>query len=159
MRHLKKLILISLVAYPVFSLFLSCSEEEDCSMNARPMTKCYLYTQSGSTILNDTLDSLTITALGTDSIIINNQKKVHDLSLPLRYTVDSTALILHYSKTLSDTVIIYQTNVPYFLSMNCGYQMKQTINKVSYSTHKLDSISIKNAEAGINEKENLKLFY
>lgn len=159
MKHLKKIILISLIAYPVFSIFLSCSEEEDCSMNARPMTRCYLYTQDGNTILNDTLDSLTITALGTDSLILNNQKRVHDILLPLRYTADSTALIFHYSRELKDTIIIHQTNVPYFLSMDCGYQMRQTIDKISYSKYKLDSISINNAEAGLDGRENIKLFY
>ena len=43
-------------------------------------------------IANDTLDSLTITALGTDSIILNNEKKVHKVMLPLRYT---TAILLY----------------------------------------------------------------
>lgn len=69
-------------------------------MNARPMMECYLYTvdRESKRVLNDTLDSLTITAFDTDSIILNNQKRVHSLSLPLRYTADSTVLIFHYSK-------------------------------------------------------------
>ncbi len=58
--------------------------------------------------MNDTLDSLTITAFGTDSIILNNQKRVHGLSLPLRYTADSTVLVFHYSKDVKikkDTIL------------------------------------------------------
>lgn len=55
-----------------------------------PMVNCILYRVDPETqyVENDTLDSLTVTAYGTDSIIINNQKKVHDISLPLRYTED-----------------------------------------------------------------------
>lgn len=100
MRKLVKLILLCLIAYPIISIVSSCSEEEDCSMNARPMMQCYLYKIDGETerVVNDTLDSLTITAFGTDSIILNNQKRVHELSLPLRYTADSTVLVFHYSK-------------------------------------------------------------
>lgn len=100
MRKLVKLILLCLIAYPIISIVSSCSEEEDCSMNARPMMQCYLYKIDGETerVVNDTLDSLTITAFGTDSIILNNQKRVHGLSLPLRYTADSTVLVFHYSK-------------------------------------------------------------
>ena len=53
-------------------------------MTARPMVNCILYRVDPETqyVENDTLDSLTVTAYGTDSIIINNQKKVHDISLP-----------------------------------------------------------------------------
>ena len=100
MKKLVKLILLCLIAYPIISIVSSCSEEEDCSMNARPRMDCYLYTvdRESKRVLNDTLDSLTITAFDTDSVILNNQKRVHSLSLPLRYTADSTVLIFHYSK-------------------------------------------------------------
>ena len=96
MRKLVKLILLCLIAYPIISIVSSCSEEEDCSMNARPMMQCYLYKIDGETerVMNDTLDSLTITAFGTDSIILNNQKRVHGLSLPLRYFIIAKTLRL-----------------------------------------------------------------
>ena len=35
MKKLVKLILLCLIAYPIISIVSSCSEEEDCSMNAR----------------------------------------------------------------------------------------------------------------------------
>ena len=130
-------------------------------MTARPMVNCILYRVDPETqyVENDTLDSLTVTAYGTDSIIINNQKKVHDISLPLRYTEDSTKLIFKYSRTKSDTMVIRHTNTPYFLSMDCAYQMKQAITDVTCTRISLDSIYIKDNEAGIYGKENLKLFY
>ena len=159
MKKLVKLILLCLIAYPIISIVSSCSEEEDCSMNARPMMECYLYTvdRESKRVLNDTLDSLTITAFDTD-----NQKRVHSLSLPLRYTADSTVLIFHYSKDpkiKKDTIIIYQKNTPYFLSMDCGYQMKQSITGGAYSRYLLDSIYIQEKEVSIYGTENLKLFY
>lgn len=163
MRKLVKLILLCLIAYPIISIVSSCSEEEDCSMNARPMMQCYLYKIDGETerVVNDTLDSLTITAFGTDSIILNNQKRVHGLSLPLRYTADSTVLVFHYSKDVKikkDTIVIRQKNTPYFLSMDCGYQMKQSITGRSYSRHLLDSIYIQTAEVSIYGTEILSSF-
>ena len=117
MKALVRFIIFGAVLFPVFSIVISCSEEADCSMTTRAMMQCYLYTLDPDTkvVSNDTLDSLTVTAFGTDSVIINNQKKVHDLSLPLRYTADSTVLVFHYSKTLTDTLVIHQTNTPYFL--------------------------------------------
>lgn len=161
MKALVKFIITGAFLFPILSVVISCSEEADCSMATRAMMQCYFYTLDPETevVSNDTLDSLTVTAFGTDSIIINNQKKVHDLSLPLRYTADSTVLVFRYSKTLTDTLVVYQTNTPYFLSMDCGYQMKQSIKDVNYSCHSLDSIRIVNKEAGIYGTENLKLFY
>lgn len=161
MKALVKFIITGAFLFPILSVVISCSEEADCSMATRAMMQCYFYTLDPETevVSNDTLDSLTVTAFGTDPIIINNQKKVHDLSLPLRYTADSTVLVFRYSKTLTDTLVVYQTNTPYFLSMDCGYQMKQSIKDVNYSRHSLDSIRIVNKEAGIYGTENLKLFY
>ena len=161
MKALVKFIITGAFLFPILSVVISCSEEADCSMATRAMMQCYFYTLDPETevVSNDTLDSLTVTAFGTDSIIINNQKKVHDLSLPLRYTADSTVLVFRYSKTLTDTLVVYQTNTPYFLSMDCGYQMKQSIKDVNYSRHSVDSIRIVNKEAGIYGTENLKLFY
>ena len=79
MKKLIKLVLFLMVAYPLTGAILSaCSEESDCSMTGRPMVYAKMYTINPETkaVLNDTLDSLSVTAFGTDSIIINNQKKV-----------------------------------------------------------------------------------
>ena len=130
MKKLVRLVILGAVLCPIISIAISCSEEADCSMTARPMVNCILYRVDPETqyVENDTLDSLTVTAYGTDSI-----KK--------------------------DTIIIYQKNTPYFLSMDCGYQMKQAITSVTCTRISLDSIYIKDNEAGIYGKENLKLFY
>lgn len=161
MKSLIRLIILGAILCPIISIVVSCSEEEDCSMATRAMLQCNLYTIDPETqmIENDTLDSLTVTAYGTDSIIINNQKKVHDLVLPLRYTVDSTKLIFRYSKINVDTIVIYHTNTPYFLSMDCGYQMQQAITSIRYTRRNLDSIFVSNKEANIYGRENIKLFY
>ena len=155
------MIILGAILCPIISIVVSCSEEEDCSMATRAMLQCNLYTIDPETqmVENDTLDSLTVTAYGTDSIIINNQKKVHDLLLPLRYTVDSTKLVFRYSKINVDTIVIYHTNTPYFLSMDCGYQMQQAITSIRYTRRNLDSIFVSNKEANIYGRENIKLFY
>ncbi len=161
MKRFTHFLLFAMLLSPWISVILSCSQEDDCSLTARPMMECRLYKSPDTliTLQRDTLDSLTITAYGTDSIILNNQKNVTSLSLPLRYTADSTVLIFHYGENRRDTLVILQTNTPYFLSMDCGYQMKQVINSVRYSRHQLDSLSIINTEAGIYGTENLRLFY
>lgn len=161
MKKLVRLVILGAILCPIANIAISCSEEADCSMTARPMMNCILYRINPETqyVENDTLDSLTVTAYGTDSILINKQTKVHDISLPLRYTEDSTKLIFKYSRGKSDTIVIHHANTPYFLSMDCGHQMKQAITGVTYTRISLDSIYTKDKEAGIYGKENLKLFY
>ena len=161
MRHLIHFFLLIAAICATGSIYTSCSEENDCSMTGRPMMNCSFYTivPDTRTVRRDTLDSLTITAYGTDSVIVNNQKEVKDLTLPLRYTEDSTVLIFRYNEKQTDTVVFRHTNTPYFLSMDCGYQMQQSVTSCTYSRHVLDSIYISNPEASIYGTENIKLFY
>lgn len=172
MKNLIRIFLIVVIVGAGISIGSSCSDENDCSLAGRPMMYCTLYTIDKITDLrvNDTLDSLTITALGTDSIILNNQKKVHTLMLPLRYTSDTTVFIFRYDPDRKpndvDTLIIVQQNTPYFQSMECGYMMKQNILSARYGNprktadqEKIDSLHISNKEANTNEIENLQIFY
>ena len=112
-----------------------------------------------NTAMKDTLDSLTVTAAGTDSIVANRLAQVTVFSLPLSYAVASTELVFHYVKKVTDTVVIRHTNKPYFISMDCGYQMKQSITSIRYTRHNIDSIYIANPEANINGTKNLEIFY
>lgn len=183
MKNLIRIFLILIIVGGAVSIHSSCSEENDCSLSGRPMMYCTLYTINPDfpdVRLNDTLDSLTITALGTDSIILNNEKNVHTLMLPLRYTSDSTVFIFHYdpkrNKNDVDTLYIVQQNNPYFQSMECGYMMKQNIVSAAYGKpgrpgigdnppypgrqpDYIDSLYILNKEANANEIQNLQIFY
>ena len=127
MKNLIRIFLLLIIVGGAVSIHTSCSDENDCSLAGRPMMYCTIYTidpDNPNIALKDTLDSLTITALGTDSIILNNEKNVHTLMLPLRYTSDSTVFIFRYDpkrkKDDVDTLYIVQQNTPYFQSMECG---------------------------------------
>ena len=182
MKNLIRIFLILLIVGGAISIHSSCSDENDCSLAGRPMMYCTFKsidkTLVPNVIANDTLDSLTITALGTDSIILNNEKKVHKVMLPLRYTSDSTIFILRYDPVRNwdnaDTLYIVQQNTPYFQSMECGYMMKQNIISAKFGKpgrpgnpppygngqpDQIDSLHIKNKEANTNEIENLQIFY
>ena len=172
MKNLIRIFLILLFVGGAISIHSSCSDENDCSLAGRPMMYCTFKsidkTLVPNVIANDTLDSLTITALGTDSIILNNEKKVHKVMLPLRYTSDSTIFILRYDPVRNwdnaDTLYIVQQNTPYFQSMECGYMMKQNIISAKFgnkrnSAETIDSIYLRNKEANTNEIENLQIFF
>ena len=74
MKQLIRIVLAGILVCPL--LVCSCSEEADCSMTGRPMMVCNVYQlDADGYAVRDTLDSLTVTAWGTDSIIINDQKQ------------------------------------------------------------------------------------
>lgn len=171
MKILIRFFLILLIACSAAGISTSCSDDNNCSMGGRDMINGSLFSIEpvDKKVVNDTLDSLTVTALGTDSIIINNQKKVHALSLPLRFTEEVTVLLFHYDykrrPDYVDTVYVEHKNTPYFQSMECGYTMKQTIQHIRVGngkvkgTVRMDSIKIINPNANINGTQNLKMFF
>lgn len=171
MKNLFKLSLIIIALSTTIGMITSCSDDNDCSLAGRAMMNCALFTidPESQVTLRDTLDSLTVTAMGTDSIIINNMKKVHKLSLPLRYTSDATVFVFHYDykrrPTYADTLYISHKNTPYFQSLECGYLMKQLIEKSAYvngdfrGNIKMESINILNNNANTNELQNLEIRY
>ena len=121
MKNLVRIFLLLIIVGAAIGIHSSCSDENDCSMAGRPMMYCTFKTNdpdNDNAVLNDTLDSLTVRAMGTDSIILNNEKDVHTVMLPLRYTSDSTVFIFQYNPVRNpedvDTVYIVQENTSLF---------------------------------------------
>jgi hypothetical protein len=143
----------------------SCDEISDCSIEGRPMINCRLYKVDPATdaTSRDTLTSLTITALGTDSIIVNRESNVSSCSVPLSYISGTTVLVFHYDydndPALSDTITISHNNTPYFESLDCGYSVKQEVTDVSHTKVQIDSIRIEDVNTNTNDIENLKIYY
>ena len=83
MKNLIRLFLVLLIASVGIGLHTSCSEDSDCSIAGRAMINCTLYTKDvKDEIVNDTLDSLTVTALGTDSFPTMHIKKIGHCVIP-----------------------------------------------------------------------------
>lgn len=166
MKKFVHILLVLLIACPAISLVISsCSDESDCSIAGRATLRCTVYTISEETgnPLAASLEWLTITALGTDSILLNADEKVTDVFLPLQYTVDSTAIVFHYSKEdpkLRDTLVIWHQNTPHFISVDCGYDVKQkVIGDIEHTKHVLNSLRITNVNTSNNGYKNIELFY
>lgn len=160
MKKFTRIALLIMLVLPVAGFIIaSCAEESDCSLTSRATLRGTFYTiNENNSRVEIELATLTITALGTDSVILNKDTKVKNVFLPLQYTVDTTALVLHFSDEWKDTIVIKHTNTPYFVSMECGYEMNQSITDCYYTKHVLDSIDVKNNNANKDGKENLQLF-
>jgi hypothetical protein len=161
MKNLLKIILILMIACPLSgAVIASCAGESDCSTAGRAMLWSSVYRTDGVTAVNDTLESLTVTTSPEDILLLNKGTNVTRFGLPLRFTSDTTTWIFDYGEQFRDTVIIRHTNTPKFVSMECGYDMKQAIIGISYTrAYRLDSIRITYSETNTDERRNLELYF
>lgn len=139
------------------AVITACSES-DCSIGGRPAARFnFLDTESLEQV--SLFDSLTITSLGTDSVLLNKGKALKYVALPLSYVATETTYILQYTETEHDTIWLEHENTPHFISMDCGVDMFYTIKNIRYTTWVLDSIVIRNADINDTEKENFQILY
>ena len=155
-------LLLSLVG--LSTLLVSCSEDSDCSMTARPylVGNIYKYGAIQGIVLPDTLKYLTVKALDTDSILYNQGENISTIDIPLRYTKDETAIVLEYSEDPEDRDIvrIAHESTPFFISIECGYQVRQEIKQIiSHTTNRLDQVILRNKEANNYGKENVQFIF
>ncbi len=163
MKKFIKIIVLIVITIPFTgSLVTSCSEEENCAIG-RPMLWTTFYKPrelASDEWVGYKIDSLTVSIINpeTNDTIVNQQREVEYISLPLQYTAESSGIVLHFSQTLRDTIIFKHTNTPYFVSMECGTEMRQEVIEIDYTTHKIDSISVRNKETSRNAKDNLRFY-
>ncbi|NDV65910.1 DUF6452 family protein [Bacteroides sp. 224] len=176
MKKFTSLLLIIMIACPIISSFLSsCASESDCSMAGRPRLFIYPFKINPETgeISKDTIPWLTVTALSTNYTIINKGEKLELLEIPLSYSADSSSLKLEYkyvrnpeadekdrvTVTVIDTLTIWHTNSPTFISMDCGYEVKQRIDGYKCTTYLVDSIADFDLNTNTNATKNLEIFH
>ena len=171
MRKIFPFILI-IIGVCVLTGVTSCAEDDDCSGNARHMLTAnfmtVITTDSATWEVPVKLDTLTVYANRTDSIIINDMTEVESISLPLRTNLEETTMVFSYTfhegDSLpqfydKDTITFRHHNTPYFLTMDCNFAVKQVLTDISYTTNMLDSIVIVNPTASIDGTENIKIYY
>lgn len=151
---------------------MACSEENNCSMTGRPMLYIGFYSTSPTTqeVKKEPISQLTVTALGTQEVLINRMANVEQVALPLRYTEEQTTFVFHYNpdqlNQYTDTLVVTHKNTPFFQSLECGYSMKQYLLSATIKGTEevgkplaMERVEIKNREANTNEIQNLQLFY
>lgn len=142
----------------LFLFLMSGCSESDCSLGGRPAAR-FNFIDSKKHTLVSLFDSLTVTTLGTDSILLNKVKAINHITLPLNYVEKETTFILKYNRFVYDTLWVEHENYPHFISMDCGISMFYHLKNVKYTTNLIDSIALRNPDIDDNEKENFQIFY
>ena len=78
-------------------------------------------------------------------------------SFPMDMNALSSTMIMQ-ADSLVDTLIINYTVVPVLVSYECGFTNTFEVSGLSYTRHLIDSISMINNVANVDNEENLKIF-
>ena len=145
----------------------SCSEI-DCPLDNIVVLTCNIYQAEDATSLT-LADTLTITAAGTDSILLNRATDINTFQLPMRQGASTDTLILHFSnsrgQSAADSLFVSHTNQPHFESVDCPPSVFHNITSVSWTDHALsqfpltiDSVAVTRSLVNYDDVENLKIY-
>lgn len=149
-----------------FGIMLAACTSIEGQLNNAVYTTYNLYKTDGS---RDTLsDTLTIFTkrhtIDVDTILLKPTVNVTSFKLPMSYTGNSDVFVLEMKDTLHnivyDTITISKTNTPHFESVDCGPSFFHTIEGVSHTSHKIESVTINDSEVNYDtEKEHIRIIF
>ncbi len=137
-------------------LFCTC-DTIDYTLNNTVSLTCGFYS-NGKNI--EITDVLTVTAAGTDSVLINQIAGVSSISIPLSYWNDVDSIVLTVngeSGEISDTIRVEKASTPHFESPDCPSTMFHKIRNISFSGIFIDSISISQSSVNYDQIENIQI--
>ncbi len=143
------------------SLLVVACATIDCPMNNTVYSHYVL--KGDVDTLKDTLSIITLRPDSNDAVQLNRSVRTTSFSLPLSYSHESDELLFLYTDTLNqqvwDTVVVYKSNQPHFESVDCSPSFFHTIQRVSYTQHRIDSIIVNNPNVDYDQKDNFYIYF
>ena len=102
-------------------------------------------------------NNFTLYGEGIDSLLYDGKNSVTRFSFPMDMNALSSTMILQ-ADSLIDTLIINYAVVPALVSYECGFTNTFEMSGLTYTRHFIDSISLINNIANLDNEENLKIF-
>ncbi len=136
----------------------SC-DQADCPLDNSVTYTCNFYSEGEKIQLNDII---TVTAFGTDSVLVNQMQSASGVSLPMSYWNEADTLVLTIqgvSYEMKDTVWVKKTNIPHFESPDCPTKMFHLITEVSCTHTFIDSLSLINPTVNYADVENIQIHF
>ena len=137
----------------------SCSEVE-CPLDNVVVMTCGLYSADGTE--QKIIDTLTVTAAGTDSVLLNRGQNISSFALPVNYVADTDTLIFKFTEvdgtSYVDTLKVSHTNEAHFESMECPLSFFHEIKSITTTHNAIDSVSIVRKQVNYEDVENLKIY-
>ncbi len=138
-------------------LLLAACESYDCTLYNAVAMYGTIYKDGAKVKLNDTL---TVTACGTDAVLLNRAVGASRLILPLSYWQDEDTLVLSLEGAdylLRDTIWVTKSNMIHYESPDCPTKYFHTILGVR-STHEfINNITVIRSSVNYETTDNLQI--
>ena len=161
-RTVKNHLLTLPLAAVAMLLAVSCASI-DCPMDSLVYTQYQLRTASGTVdTLADTLTISTMRTDGNDSVLINKDVNITEISLPISYAQAQDVFFIETKDSVTktiwlDTVTVTKEDHPHFESVDCSPTYFHTLTGVSCTRNALDSVVIANPDVDYDTSK--KHFY
>ncbi len=96
-----------------------------------------------------------------DSLLLAMGTSASQVYLPLRFSKDVTSFYIQYD-TLglwADTITMAYTALPYFASEECGAMYRYTINRLTYTTLLIDSVTLVDSLITNADIERIRIYF
>lgn len=140
-------------------LTLGACDQADCPLDNNVTYTCNFYSGGEKIQLNDIL---TVTALGTDSVLVNQMQDAAGITLPMSYWNAADTLILTIqgdAYEMKDTVWVKKTNIPHFESPDCPTKMFHLITETGCTHTFIDSLSLIEPNVNYADVENIQIHF
>lgn len=163
-RRLKQKIFLALPGVVLLTATALSCESVECPLNNTVYSTYRFYAiQDGKETSITVLDTLTVRANGTDSILINRLNNGSEVKLPVSYSAPVDTLIFHFidqdQNAREDTIWIEKDNYPHYESPACPVSMFHHVKSVKYTQVLIDSVTIANPNINYNASENFKIYF
>lgn len=138
-------------------ILLAACDTIDCTLYNTVGLKAKFYSGGSAVSISDTL---TISACGTDSVLLNRAVAASDVTLPMSYWATADTFLLSVvgdGYTLTDTLYVEKSNTPHFESPDCPSTMFHEITAVSCSRTFIDSVCIVQPSVNYSQFENIQI--
>ena len=108
-------------------------------------------------------DTLTVTAVGPDTVLVNRLVNQSGMSLPVSYYAPCDTLAIRYADadglTAFDTLWIEKVSTPHSDDPSCPIHIWHKITNVRYTTHLIDSVVVVNPDINYDGNENIRIHF
>lgn len=161
-------ILLLLIFNAILLLNIHSCTEVECPIDSVVVMTCGIY-DADSKGKYELRETLTVTPLGKDTVLLNSATGVKDFVLPLRIVENCDTMLFHFTdewgQNATDTLFISHENMPHFESVECPTTYFHKLTEVTFSNDrglssriKIDSVNIIRDLVDYNDVENIQVY-
>lgn len=150
-RHILQLLAIAV---------LGACENIDCTLNNVVLCHISFYDKTTEKPIQLT-DTISVVAVGIDSVLFNKGYNISSLQVPLSYWKDADTLrfvVNTEDDTFESQVIIQKSNTIHYESPDCPMNVFHQIVSATATGSVIDSIAVSRREVNYLQDENIQIF-